>query len=333
MFRATARLGWLACALFLITLVGAEAIAESRPLRFVTFNLLHGGAWSGLVGNAQDLERRLDMAAEALQALQPDVVGLQEASVGRGRGNVAERLAVRLGFHSVHAQASSRIYGGDTFDRMIAALMNFAEGPAILSRFPIGAWETHELPRCGRFFEPRVLLYAEIDTPWGRFPAFSTHTAGHACHTARVAELVTRRRGSLPAVLMGDLNATEDSAAITILTQGAGFLDAFRIANPTAPGPTVWQRVDVAAPMARHRVDYILVAPGHAFPGRVRESRVVLDAPRPLPDSRVLWPSDHYGVFAEVNIFPPSSHSHGLGRRLSCTIRCIPSIFSASMSR
>ncbi|MGH7320848.1 MAG: hypothetical protein ACRELA_14650, partial [Candidatus Rokuibacteriota bacterium] len=99
---------------------------------------------------------------------------------------------------------------------------------------------------------------------------------------------------------------TEESSAITTLTQRAGFLDAFRIANPTAPGPTVWQRVDVAAPMARRRVDYVFVAPGHAFPGRVRQSRVVLDAPRPLPGGHVLWPSDHYGVLAEVDIFPPN---------------------------
>jgi hypothetical protein len=39
-------------------------------------------------------------------------------------------------------------------------------------------------------------------------------------------------------------------------------------------------------------------------PGRVRASRVVLDTPRRLEDGKILWPSDHYGVLAELEVFP-----------------------------
>jgi len=37
----------------------AAASAEDRPLRVVTFNVLHGGPWSGLTGLDDHLEARL----------------------------------------------------------------------------------------------------------------------------------------------------------------------------------------------------------------------------------------------------------------------------------
>ena len=32
--------------------------------------------------------------------------------------------------------------------------------------------------------------------------------------------------------------------------------------------------------------------------------RLVLNTPRCLPDGKTLWPSDHYGVAAEIELFP-----------------------------
>lgn len=299
----------LAAALLLAGAGASSARAEvaaGRPpaLRYLTLNLLHGGLLSGLTGNDQDLEERLAMVAADLRALAVDIVGLQEASTGRRRGNVAARLAAELGFHHAYAPTTFRT-------RLVAAVMNFTEGPAVLSRFPIVRWEAHDLPRCGRLADPRVLLFAEVQTPWGRLPVFSTHTSGDPCHTRRVAELVRERRGALPAVLMGDFNAPEGSPAIAALTEEAGFLDAFRLANPTAPGPTVWQRIEVAEPTVRRRVDYLFLVPGTAAPGHVLGSRVVLDAPRRLADGRVRWPSDHYGVLAELAVLPPATSLAG----------------------
>jgi hypothetical protein len=40
--------------------------------------------------------------------------------------------------------------------------------------------------------------------------------------------------------------------------------------------------------------------PGLEVRADVRRSRVVLDVPHRLPDGRTLWPSDHYGVLAEL---------------------------------
>jgi endonuclease/exonuclease/phosphatase family metal-dependent hydrolase len=284
--------------------VAADSPGAPRSLRSVTFNVLHGGASSGLFGNGQDLDRRLEIAADELRGLDADVIGLQEASVGLGRGNVARRLADRLAFHYVHTLTTVRYFGNEFLGHVVVGTINFAEGPAILSRYPIVAWQAWDLPRCGRWYDPRVLLHAVLDTPWGRISAFSTHTAGDPCQTRRIAELVASRRDSLPAVLMGDFNASEESPAIAALTNGAGLVDAFRAANPTDPGPTVWQKVGVPYPMARRRVDYVFLAPGHGFAGQVRASRVVLNTPRRWANGRLLWPSDHYAVLADLDVFP-----------------------------
>ncbi len=280
-------------------------LGSAPPLKFVTFNLYHGGVFSGLSGDAKDLDGRLEMAAEELRSLDADVIGLQEASTSRGRGNVAGRLANQLGFHHVHAPASSRFFGNNGIDRVIAFLLNFTEGPAIVSRFPITGWEIHDLPRCSRFMDSRVLLSATLQTPWGPLRVFSTHTRGDSCQTHRVAELARDQRGPLPSVVMGDFNAAEGSPAIAALTEDAGFIDAYRTANPSQPGLTVFQRIEEPTPTVWRRVDYVFVLPGAEFPGRVLSSRVILDTPRHLPDGKVLWPSDHYGVLADLEVFPP----------------------------
>jgi endonuclease/exonuclease/phosphatase family metal-dependent hydrolase len=282
------------------------------PLKCVTFNVLHGGVFSGLRGNAQDLDRRLEIAVEEFRALQPDIIGLQEASTGRRRGNVAERLATQLGFHYVYAPASFRLFASETLNNFIGWVMNLTEGPAIVSRFPIVSSETYDLPRCGRFTDPRVLLCAELETPWGRVHACSTHISGDVCQTESIIRFFHRQHNSLPLLLMGDFNATESSPAITTLTRKAGFVDTFRAVNPTAPGLTVWQWVYAPRPTAFRRVDYLFLLPGADFPGKVLNSRLVLDVPRRFQDGQVLWPSDHYGVLTEVELFPPTQQKISL---------------------
>jgi endonuclease/exonuclease/phosphatase family metal-dependent hydrolase len=284
-------------------------VAEDRPpspvLRFVTLNLLHGGPLSGWTGRDSHLQARLDLVTEALQALAPDVVAVQEASWSRARGQVAARLAERLGLNHVYAPASTRLFDTGWLNRLAASVMDFSEGSAILSRYPIVRWEAHKLPQCGRRLDPRILLFAEVATPGGLLPVFSTHTSGHACHAEAVATLVRERQGALPGVLMGDLNAVESSAAIAGLVAEAGLVDSFRAANPGAPGFTVWQPVTVVERRAVRRVDYVFLAPGRLFSGAVAASRVVVDQPGRLPDGTALWPSDHYGVLADLAVFPP----------------------------
>ncbi|MBI4014005.1 MAG: endonuclease/exonuclease/phosphatase family protein [Candidatus Rokubacteria bacterium] len=295
-----------ALAVLLLLGVGTEAMAQPPPpaLRYLSYNLLHGGVFSGLTGEDEDLEARFRIAVAGLRALDADLVALQEASWSRGRGNVAERLARELGFHHVYAPALFRITPVGWFNRSLSWIMNFSEGPAVLSRFPIVAWQAHDLPRCNGFIDPRVLLHVTVRTPWGDLGVASTHTSRGFCEAEPVVALMQAHRGLLPSVLMGDFNSDEESPATRTLTGRAGFVDAFRAANPSAPGLTVWQPVHAPAPTVRRRVDYVFMLPGRAVPGRVRGSRVVLDAPGHLGDGKVLWPSDHYGVLAELEVFP-----------------------------
>jgi endonuclease/exonuclease/phosphatase family metal-dependent hydrolase len=280
----------------------ACAMDASTPLAVLSHNVLHGGPWSGFAGDGQRLERRMGLIADELAALRPDVIALQEAAVSRRLGNVPERLARRLGYHHVHAPATPYVFGEGLVSRLVIGALGFREGPAILSRFPIVESEVSRLPRCVSALDPRVLLRARVDTPWGAIDVFSVHISRDDCQARRVVELVARRRGGLPSILMGDFNAIESSPAIQAMTAEAGFVDAYRRANPGANGATVWQRVDAPGPTARRRVDYIFLVPGLDVHGEIARSRIVLDTPHRLADGSTLWPSDHYGVLAELTL-------------------------------
>jgi endonuclease/exonuclease/phosphatase family metal-dependent hydrolase len=283
----------------LALVAGPEAGEAPAPLRVVTFNLLHGGPASGLSGDDEHLDARLTLVARELRALDPDIVGLQESSI-TGDRHVAARLAADLGLHWAHASATRRVSRIAAIDRLIVWAMNFEEGPAVLSRWPIVETEIIDLPRCARFYDPRVVLRAAVDTPRGRMQVFSTHLARDPCQVDRLVEVVRAHTGPLPALLLGDFNTPESSAEIARLVRGGRLVDAFRAANPDATGATVWQRPGAPEPTATRRVDFIFIRPGTAATARVRASRVVLATPGRLANGTALWPSDHYGVLAEI---------------------------------
>jgi endonuclease/exonuclease/phosphatase family metal-dependent hydrolase len=300
--------------LILLTLapatVQATANEPSRPLRLVTYNVLHGGPASGFMLDDTQLDVRLDMAVRELEALQPDIIALQEVSQSRQYGDVPGRLAGRLGFHIAFAPATERLFGFWPLDKLVVGLLGFKEGSAVLSRFPITASQVHDLPRCQRWLDPRILLQATVSTPWGPVHIFSTHTARQdQCQVKRVGERVTatvrEHPTGAPVLVMGDFNSPDTSPVLTAFREEARFVDVFRSVNPDDPGFTVWQQITAPRPTVFRRVDYIFVVNGQgSTTAAVRSSRVVLDQPGRLPEGRMLWPSDHYGVFAELNIVP-----------------------------
>jgi endonuclease/exonuclease/phosphatase family metal-dependent hydrolase len=116
-----------------------------------------------------------------------------------------------------------------------------------------------------------------------------------------VAELAQAQRGRLPILLLGDLNTAESVPALReVLDQG--FVDLFRHANPTAMGATVRQDIVASIPTVRRRIDYVLLLPGTDVSATVVASRTVLNTPGRRDDGGALWPSDHYGVFAEIRL-------------------------------
>jgi len=297
----------LLCLLLVVTAAGpaAPAEAEERPLRLVTFNVLHGGPWSSFTGDDLQLESRLALIIGGLRALDPDVVALQESPITRRRGDVAARIAQALGLVHVHARATERVFPLRVLGRLIVGALGFVEGPAILSRFPIAATEVYDLPRCQRWFDPRVALRADIQTPAGVVAVFSTHTLRDDCQTRRVAELAGEPKGR-PAVVMGDFNTGETAPALAAF-RDHGFVDLFRVANPDAPGLTVWQRIEAPSPTVFRRVDYVFVKAGDGREATAVSARIVLNTPGTRDDGGALWPSDHYGVYAEVALRPASA--------------------------
>lgn len=271
----------------------------------MTFNLLHGGPWSGLTGHDDDLETRLGLIIGQLRMLDPDVVALQESPVSRWRGDVAARLAQALGLGHVHARATENVFGWRPLGRLVLGVLGFVEGPAILSRFPILRSEVHVLPHCVHRLDPRVALSADLETAVGVLRVYSTHTSRDDCQTRRVGAVVLAERGPLPALVLGDLNTGESAAALDEL-RAHGFVDLFREANPTALGATVRQDVLATASTVRRRVDYVLLLPGSRVAAEVVSSRVVLDTPGRRADGSPLWPSDHYGVLAEIRLSRPA---------------------------
>jgi endonuclease/exonuclease/phosphatase family metal-dependent hydrolase len=240
-----------------------------QPLRVVTYNLLHDGPGSGFFKGSTSLEDRLELAIRELKILDPDVLAVQEASDSRRHGNIAEQLARALGLHVVFAPATEHIFALRPVNNVIVGLLGFKEGPAILSRFPITASQVYELPRCQSWYDPRILLRAELSTASGPRQILSTHTArGDECQMERVGEIVRDHLGDGPSLLMGDFNTPETSKVLSTLRSEAGFIDAFRLANPEAQGPTVWQRIEAPQSTVSRRVDFILFLNGRTSTAR-----------------------------------------------------------------
>ncbi|MBH0202285.1 MAG: hypothetical protein HP496_08325 [Nitrospira sp.] len=306
--RLSYTLPWLAAILLLCSPAtqAEQGRGNSPPLRVLTYNLLHDGAWSGFFESGTHLEERLDMTIQELQRLQPDVIALQEASDSRKHGNVPQRIADALGYQIVFEPATQHIFGLSLLDRLITSVIGFREGPAILSRYPIVATEVYDLPRCQHRMDPRILLRAEIKAPDRPIQVFSTHTSkGDDCQLQRVGELFREHRGTGQAILMGDLNTGEQSPVLTEWQKESGFIDVFRVANPGVSGGTVWQNIYVEWPTIDRRVDFIfLLDRSNNGSAVVRSSRLVLDQPGRLPNGDALWPSDHRGVFAEIGTAP-----------------------------
>ena len=111
--RFSYTLPWLASILLLCSPVthAEEDRGDSPPLRVLTYNLLHDGAWSGFFESGTHLEERLDITIQELKRLQPDIIALQEASDSRKHGNVPQRIAEALGYQMVFAPATEHIFG------------------------------------------------------------------------------------------------------------------------------------------------------------------------------------------------------------------------------
>jgi endonuclease/exonuclease/phosphatase family metal-dependent hydrolase len=265
------------------------------PLSVLTLNLWH---------NSGPYTARRERIREWIAQLNPDLIACQEALRGKSFDQVSDLLD---GF-SHHVDFEPTIPFWDD------ASLEF--GNAVASRWPIVDREAVILPDAGDA-ERRVALSVTVAAPFGPVSFTCTHL-NWKLHQGWVRERLVvaacalsrrrRPREGFPPILAGDFNAEPDSAEIRYvkgLQSLAGgsvhFRDAWALAG-TGKGAT-WSNRNAYARAALEpdrRIDYIFVGPPAAYGlGAIENSRVVCD-----DEVRGVWPSDHFGVYAELRTDP-----------------------------
>ena len=263
---------------------------------------------------------RLALLRRELERLAPEVVGLQEVLRFRP-GNASDapdaplttqndqltEIADGLGYQLAYSVASD--YGN-----------GLLFGNALLSRHPITLHDSFPLPG-SESGETRCLLYARCQTPHGSLPVFVTHLNWKfhqgsirqrqvAFIAERVAELAPIGAADLPPVIMGDFNAQPDADEIRFLTglcalggKTVYFADAWAYAGE-GPGYT-FDRTNHYASKAREpsrRIDYVFVrGPDRQFRGEPLRAELAFNVAE-LGGAEPVWPSDHFGVVADLAI-------------------------------
>ncbi|HEY7955285.1 MAG TPA: endonuclease/exonuclease/phosphatase family protein [Polyangia bacterium] len=272
-----------------------------QTIRVATINL-----W----GDQPPLEARMRGLADGLGALDADLIALQEVRQIPGvLPNQAETLARALGMNCRFAVATPNVSFGHCGD----------EGLALLSRFPFAAQSIErELPHATAD-ERRILLGAIVETPAGALAAFTTHLTYRLTdglkredQVAAAEALVAETPSDLPKVWMGDFNAAPEADEIRFLRglhslagRRVFYQDAFAAMHPGEDGFT-WARANPHVERLRwlapdRRIDYIFVsAERRDGRGRVQGCRIALDR----PDASGCFPSDHFGLVAEVRVAP-----------------------------
>lgn len=258
-------------------------------MRLVTINTGKGDG---------DYAERLKLLADALVALEPDVVVAQEVleAVDGSRSTrrrLAEALGMSVAFHAVRRKP--RLVDGDTLDSW--------SGLATFSRWPLIEVTARTLPDDPADGD-RAALFVAVDTPRGVVRVVNTHLT-HLRHRddlrgVQATEILTDPwwQGAAQArVLAGDLNARPGHAVHTVLRSGeAGWhaLDAFEAAGDPARSATIRHVAGDTVTEARLDYVYLLASPGERPALTPRDARVVLDTP---VDGRL--PSDHFGVLVD----------------------------------
>lgn len=189
-------------------------------------------------------------------------------------------------------------------------------GNVVASRWPIRAPEILPLPRLA---DPstRNALSVLIDSPFGTIPFICTHFEHppnigvlREKQAVAVCDLFERRRteGTFTPIMVGDFNAEPESAEIRYINgkqsiDGRSFhlIDAWRVKGDGGPGVTFGDGDPLAASvLGRIRIDYIFAGyPISGGVGVVERCAVVCNE-----SSGGVFPSDHYGVYAELRTEP-----------------------------
>ncbi len=299
------RILWLATVALLFAAFGCGGDAEHRELLVVDLNILHGIGGDDPAGPYERMPERIELIAEALAELQPDIVFLQEVLVSADAGypDVRSILLSALG------EDYTTVFGDITG----LPIGEGALGQMTLTRLPLISSENHHIGG------PRSLHRVTVETDFGPLDLYNAHLEGTGAiidvsedapltEIENVLAFIQATRTG-PAILAGDFNAEPDDLSIQAL-RDAGFVDALAAAGDATcavagdPGCTSSTRPlsDNAENRARRRIDYIWALSGEAQALTVERAALFLNEPVKLADGGLLWPSDHIGVQALLRL-------------------------------
>ncbi|OLP15427.1 endonuclease/exonuclease/phosphatase [Leptolyngbya sp. 'hensonii'] len=260
-------------------------------VKVVTINILF---------ELEEWAQRRDLLVQGLAAEQADLIALQEVKLPEDTGAwLAEQLQMPyvflvprqdLGKHGIHY------------------------GVAILSRYPFIKQATLDLQSQGR-----VAQYVQV-APAGQPLVFCNghyywYPGPHPERDQQIQLLLDwlgQLPSDLPIVAVGDFNGTPDTSAIALMRQH--FTSAYAACHGeepayTCPTPLVrrnWQKllrqswrnliVNHSLSPWRGTLDYIFVSRSI----QVQDCRLILN--QPAPHSRTLYPSDHFGLAADLTL-------------------------------
>ncbi len=264
--------------LVLLALLAAGADREvhadtmkTTTIRVLTFNILHGATMKN--------DGNLEVIAQVILDLDPDLVALQEVDVRTGRvsgRDLATDLGQRTRLHPLFARAMD--YDGGEY------------GVGILSRYSFRSTRALALPFTGEN-EPRTALEAVVELPCGQLLAFiATHLDNASAEDrAAQARIINQEFGNsdLPRLLAGDFNATPESEAITILKEAWTPTD-----GPDAPPTFPSKKPEI-------KIDYVFFAPQDRWV--VKETRVI--------ENTVA--SDHFALLATLELSVTQDETDG----------------------
>ena len=278
--------------------------APGSELLVVNHNILHGLLDEDPA--AQPLDRvaeRIEIIATALAELRPDIVTLQEVFVSDREDypDIRGLLLAALGGEY------TAVFGGLNGDPIDGGGL----GQMTFTRLEIRSTENRSVGIV------RAVHRVTVETESGPIDIYNVHLEGTEPDPQLaideielvLAFIEETRSGTGPVILAGDFNATPGDPAIQAVL-AAGFVDALVVGGDATcdgvgdPGCTSGTEPlgDNPENLTSRRIDYIFILPGTEFSLDARQVALFLNAPATLGDGRLLWPSDHIGVQARLEL-------------------------------
>lgn len=279
-----------------------------------------------------DFPARAEAVADLLADEQPDVVGLQEVALWQAapldprvpQPPTYDFLAILLDELAergtpYRAVATNTNFVSPTIPLpSLGIAVQYADRDVVLVRADARTSQVKVLGTTSQVFDAAVTVPLPAPLPtisilrgWSSvdvklrgttYRFVNTHLEAFSplVREAQAAELAAALSTSPhPVVLVGDLNDDPGEGAVDILTDALGLRDAW--ATGSGPGLTSGQDIDAPTAEFDRRIDYVLYEPDR----RPRISAVRAEVLGEELDDRTadgLWPSDHAGVLAELEL-------------------------------